>query len=224
VGGLEFHYGRLTNAILRAIEVLVEREEAIIWIAVRQRARLEHWLKLELAYELEKMGFRQVALEESYRRGKRADVAFDVDGGRGYLELKTCATNWAVEGVPLATSRPITNEVASFLKDVESVKSIRRPNLGMALMLLLPARLRDDIISRIRAWRKYGDELLSERPLVRMLKLKDEVGIAVLLFGPYQDGKLVRGPEGLGNLLSGLRFEEEEIEEARKLLRVPQGA
>jgi len=83
-------------------------------------------------------------------------------------------------------------------------------------MLLFPVDLKADIVSKIKRW-KFSNELLREKPLMKMIEMTDEAGIAVLLFGPYQNGKLVREPEGLRNSLSGLSFDGGKIEETRSL-------
>lgn len=190
-------YGYLVKSILRAAGTVIERGRDVLWIAVRRRARFEGWFKLELAYELEVSGFKEVTLEERYQESKRADITFKVNNDKCFLELKTCVTNWAVRGVPLITHVNITQEVGSFLdEDLESVKLVKKPNLGVALMLLFPTKAESDIISKIKAWKKHGDRLLGESPLIRTVKLMDEVSIALLLFGPYQDGRLMREPVG----------------------------
>jgi len=204
---------------MRAIETVIERGRSVLWIAVRQRASFEGWLKLELAYELETAGFKKVRLEEAYKRqgNKAADIAFQADDGRCYIELKTCPTRWRVRGV-YDIKRSLNKRVKRpFYEVMERVKKlISTPDIGLFIMLLFPVDLKANIISKIRRW-KFGDELLGERPLMKMIEMTDEVGIAVLLFGPYQDGRLVREPEGLRSFLSGLSFDEGEIEEARKL-------
>ena len=189
--------GELIKNIIRAIETVIERGRAVLWIAVRQRASFEGWLKLELAYELETAGFRGVRLEEAYKRRDRkaADIAFRVDGGRCYIELKTCPTRWEVKGIPKISRPPRKRVKEPFDEAMEKVKLISTPDIGLFIMLLFPVNLKADIVSKIRRW-GFGDELLGEKPLMKMIKMTDEVGIAVLLFGPYQDGKLVMGPEG----------------------------
>jgi len=206
----------LVENVMRAIETVIERGRGALWIAVRQRASFEGWLKLELAYELETAGFREVRLEEAYRGG-RADIAFEIDGGRCYIELKTCPTRGRVRGV-YDIKRSLNKRVKRpFYEVMERVKKlINTPDIGLFIMLLFPVDLKANIISKIRRW-KFGDELLGERPLMKMIKMTNEVSITVLLFGPYQDGRLVREPEGLRGFLSGLSFDEGEIEEARKL-------
>ena len=205
----------LIKNIMRAIETVIERGRAALWIAVRQRASFEGWLKLELAYELETAGFRGVRLEEAYRGG-RADIAFSIDGGRCYIELKTCPTQWEVRGVSEISRPPKRRVKEPFDEGVGKMKLINTPDIGLFIMLLFPANLKVNIVSKIRGW-KFGDELLGEKPLLKMIKMTDEVGIAVLLFGPYQDGKLVREPEGLQGSLTDLSFDGGKIEETRNL-------
>jgi len=82
-----------------------------------------------------------------------------------------------------------------FDEAMEKVKLISTPHIGLVIMFLFPVNLKADIVSKIRRW-EFGDELPGEKPLMKMIKMTDEAGIAVLLFGLYQDGKLVREPKG----------------------------
>ena len=206
----------LVENVMRAIETVIERGRSVLWIAVRQRASFEGWLKLELAYELETAGFREVRLEEAYRGG-RADIAFEIDGGRCYIELKTCPTQWGVGGVSEVSRPPKRRVKEPFDEAMGKVKLISTPDIGLFIMLLFPVKSEDDIVDRIKTW-EFGGKILEERPLMKTIKVIDDVSIAALIFGPYQDGELVKEPEGLRGFLSGLSFDEDEIEEARRLL------
>jgi len=100
------------------IEEVLRSHEELLAIAVRKRAKFEGWLKLELAWLLEsRAGVRRVTVEEPYGRRQRADIAFNADGVRYYVELKTANTNWRLSGVENRT-RPITNNVSGIVTDI----------------------------------------------------------------------------------------------------------
>ena len=113
---------------MRALETVIERGRDVLWIAVRQRASFEGWLKLELAYELETAGFREVRLEEAYKRQDRkaADIAFEIDGGKCYIELKTCPTQWEVKGIPKISRPPVRRVKEPFDEAMEKVKKTNK--------------------------------------------------------------------------------------------------
>ena len=205
--------------VMDAIRGILTRHRDTVWIAVRQRAKFEGWLKLELAHALEGAGLTDIRLECQYMGRKKADLAFRIEGSRCFVELSMCNTSWRVEGVEPAT-RPITKNVRHVLRDIEKLKMVKEPDLGIALALFFPVPTSwsvQHLLDRIRNI-KDGEELLREPYVLDTVEVGNGVGVAAFLFGPYQSGRVVAGAPGLRGMLKGIRIDEDEIAEAERSL------
>ena len=112
--------------MMDALREILTKRKGVVWLAVKQRAKFEGWLKLELAHALKEAGLTDIRLECQYVGKKRADLAFRFEDGRCFIELSMCNTNWRVEGVESAT-RPITKNVEHVLKDIKKLKMVKNP-------------------------------------------------------------------------------------------------
>lgn len=161
-------------------KVLVSRK-ALLWIALRQRSKFEHWLKFELAGALEDHStYSNVAVEETCEGG-RADIAFTYESSRCFLWLKTPNSNWTFPGVNVM-SRPITKNYEGMLNDIRSMKM--EGNYGLLLAALFPVDSnwsQEELQNLISASGK-GRELLTHNHRIRMVDIRDTIGIALLLF------------------------------------------
>jgi len=196
--------------------VLTDRRDTV-WLAVRQRAKFEGWLKLELARALETAGFTEVMLECRYAGRRKADLAFRIQGVRCFMELSMCNTNWRVKSVRTA-SRPITKNVEHVLKDIEKLKMVEEPDVGLALTLFFPVPINwsaQDLLRKIGDI-KGGKKLLQEPHILDVVEVSDGVGVAFFLFGPYQSGRAIS--EQLLSILRkyGVRSVSELAEKIRK--------
>ncbi len=126
------------DKILRQwIKQIIQKNEPLIRIAVRQRAKFEGWLKFELAAIAEKNGAESVEVETSAQNGEstqRADISLTYQGISYDIELKTPNTNWRMAGVTNA-HRPITKNVAEIIKDGEK---LRRVKSGLVAFVMFP--------------------------------------------------------------------------------------
>ena len=205
--------------VMDAVRAVLTRRKDTVWLAIRQRAKFEDWLKLELAHALEEAGLTDIRLECQYMGRKRADLAFHIEGGRCFVELSMCNTNWRVRGVESVT-RPITKNVKHVLDDIKKLKEVREPDMGLALTLFFPVPTSwsvQDLLERIRNI-KGGEELLKEPYILDTVEVGNGVGVAAFLFGPYQAGRAVARALGLRGMLKGVRIDEDEIAEARRSL------
>ena len=194
----------LPSILLKAVKRVAERRREIPQMAVKWGIRLEFelWLKLELAYELENIGFEVMFLKKRGPERRKAYLTFRKNGLTYHLELKAC--------------KPVSSSIRGFFPVLEKVKLTPRPDLGLALLTLLPVNTEANLFDEIKAL-KYGWMILGEKPVVETIEIDEHVGVALLLFGPYQDGRrLLR--EAIRGLLRGLTFDEEEIEEAKASL------
>lgn len=138
---------------------LLARRRPLLAIAIRQRAKFEHWLKFELAEEAAAQGASDIQIEptpESVGQSVRSDLAFIFDGAHYHIELKTPNTNWRMPGV-LQLTRPITNNIASIIGDA------RKPPLSQG--------------QRIVAFTLFPIPPGDSRWHVYLKRISDEVGI-----------------------------------------------
>ena len=98
------------------VNILTSRQE-LVFIAIKQRAKFEGWLKFELANELRKL-YRDTCVEKCMS-GKLVDV-FSNDS---CIELKTPNTSYRHDGCENRT-RPITNNIDSIINDINALKKI----------------------------------------------------------------------------------------------------
>ena len=98
------------------VNILTSRQD-LVFIAIKQRAKFEGWLKFELANELRKL-YRDTCVEKCMS-GKLVDVF----SNNSYIELKTPNTSYRHDGCENRT-RPITNNVASIIDDIIALKQI----------------------------------------------------------------------------------------------------
>jgi len=209
----------LLKSVMDALREVLTRRRDAIWLAVKQRAKFEGWLKLELARALKEAGLTNIRLECQYVGKKKADLAFGFEDGLCFIELSMCNTNWRVEGVESAT-RPITKNVEHVLKDIEKLKMVKEPNLGIALTLFFPVPIdwsAQDLLDKVSRI-KGGKELLKEPYILDTVEVGDGVGVAAFLFGPYRSGRALFELLGLRSMLKGIRVDEDEIAEAKKSL------
>lgn len=98
------------------VNILKSRQD-LVFIAIKQRAKFEGWLKFELANELRKL-YPDTCVEKCMS-GKLVDV-FSNDS---CIELKTPNTSYRHDGCENRT-RPITNNIASIIDDINALKKI----------------------------------------------------------------------------------------------------
>jgi len=126
----------------RWIANILRAHSSLVALAVRQRAKFEGWLKLELAECARKRGARSVQVEPQLGKGKgRADVSFAFGKLRYNVELKTVNTNWEVPGVESKT-RPITMNIASVIEGARKLRT--GPGRGIVAFVLFPVPTGDN--------------------------------------------------------------------------------
>lgn len=113
---------------------VLEDHLRLVALAMRQRAKLEGWLKFELAERIEREGFVPIQVEAAYGQS-RSDIAFHRGPDRYDVELKTPNTNYRVPGI-LNMHRPITNNIASIVVDARKLEAIS--GQGIVSFVLFP--------------------------------------------------------------------------------------
>jgi len=134
---------------------VIRAHAALVAIAVRQRAKFEGWLKFELAAYVQLQGAQSVEVEPASEAlvRSRADLAFSYGGKRCHLELKTCNTNWRMEGV-LNRTRPITKNVSGIIEDARKLQNCLGEGIVAFCMFPVPC---DD-----ERWAEYLDRIGKE--------------------------------------------------------------
>lgn len=131
---------------------IIQAHPSLVAIAIRQRAKFEGWLKFELAAHAEAKGMQDLRVEAATGdfSHSRADVTFWHQGERFDVELKTCNTNWRMEGVASLT-RPITKNVTGVIQDAMKLQTCS--GHGIVAVCMFPISGRDsrwtDYLERI---------------------------------------------------------------------------
>ena len=129
----------LFNATIQQImpELLLS---PVLDVALKQRAKFENWLKIELGAAFSHTGF-DVRLEKPYsgdgRTHYRADVAVIVEGLTHLIMLKTVNTNFRFSGVE-STHRPITKNFKGVVEDVHKLSALPPHTSGYVLFPVFP--------------------------------------------------------------------------------------
>ena len=132
------------DALVRGwIVEVIRAHSGLLTIAVRQRAKFEGWLKFELAAHAVANGAIGVEVEASADEGarSRADLTFFVSGSRCDVELKTCNTNWRMDGV-LNRTRPITKNISGIVTDAKKLQNCS--GVGIVAFCMFPVSSGDD--------------------------------------------------------------------------------
>ncbi len=98
------------------VNILTSRQD-LVFIAIKQRAKFEGWLKFELANELRKL-YSDTCVEKCMS-GKLVDVF----SNNSCIELKTPNTSYRHDGCENRT-RPITSNIDSIINDINALKKI----------------------------------------------------------------------------------------------------
>lgn len=169
----------MEKLIREGIVEIIEKHERLLQIPVKQKAKFEGWLKLEIANHLEKIGAENVEVESiaTYRRD-RYDISFFYSNEPYRIELKTPNTNWEINGIN-SSSRPITQNIQSIIDDAEKLNS----KSGIVAFVLFPIPENDD------RWVKYLNRI-SENTGIELSK-EENCGIVKLELGETNTCELV---------------------------------
>lgn len=129
----------------------------VLEVALRQRAKFEGWLKVELASALRERGLRP-ALEVSVPgAGCVADIALDAaEGRRVWLMLKTVNTSFRFPGVE-HRSRPLTENVKRVIDDINKLQ--RAPAEDERLVVYVVFPMSAEPSRREQDWRRYHERV-----------------------------------------------------------------
>lgn len=142
----------MDKLILQQITELLRDSKGLLSIAIRQRAKFEGWLKFELAHRIEMLGFEDVEIETKmdYKRS-RPDISFMNNLDFYRVELKTCNTNWNIEGIS-KKGKPITSNINGIISDAKKLNS----NYGIVAFVMFPLPKND------MRWKTYIERITIE--------------------------------------------------------------
>ena len=106
-----------TKYIADTIKKILSKNQDLLEIAFRQRAKFEGWLKFEIAKEFQESG-KDTKVEYPIAKGH-----VDLFADNCLIELKTPNTSYTCKGVDPKT-RPITDNVNSIISDVDKLRNI----------------------------------------------------------------------------------------------------
>lgn len=122
----------MVNELNNLIQDILKSNVDLLFIAVKQRAKFEGWLKFELACALKK---KYTDTRVEYCLGKEKKVLIDIFSNGSFIELKTPNTNYKIEDCDDKT-RPITKNISSIVNDVNKLKQLN--NKGYIAFVLFP--------------------------------------------------------------------------------------
>lgn len=101
------------------VEIL-KKNETLVSIAIKQRAKFEGWLKFELASRLVNY---YSDLEVEYPYPNKTNQHADIFANGALIELKTPNTNFKTEQCKSCT-RPITKNISSIIEDINKLRKV----------------------------------------------------------------------------------------------------
>ncbi len=132
-------------------------------IPLRERAKFEGWLKVELAAALEGAGFDVTLEKEISTRKRRADLFLGHKGRGIYLELKTVNTSYRFPRVRQC-DRPITRNFEGVCKDIQKLGDVPTATSGYMVFAVFPVSA--DKKERCNKLCRYLERVFDERAAV----------------------------------------------------------
>ncbi|OAV76077.1 hypothetical protein Barb7_00259 [Bacteroidales bacterium Barb7] len=139
----------MDKIIKDGIVSIIKSNRDLLKIPLKQKAKFEGWLKFELAYYLCQIKMENVEVEyQSYYTRNRTDIVFFHNDNFYSVELKTCNTNWGIDGINPNT-RPITKNIQSVIDDAIKLNSTQ----GIVAFTIFPIPINDN------RWKKYIERI-----------------------------------------------------------------
>lgn len=112
------------------VRILKDNED-LVFIAIRQRAKFEGWLKFELARKLQ-LSYSDLKVEYPYPDENKKHA--DIYANNAFIELKTSNTNYRFDKCESLT-RPITKNISSIITDINKLRDIKNYKKYIAFVL-----------------------------------------------------------------------------------------
>ena len=115
----------------KLIVSILEDNDKLVFIAIKQRAKFEGWLKLQLAHKLLEEDDK-VEVERPYPTNGKLHA--DIYAKNAFIELKTPNTNYRYEQC-ISCNRPITKNITSIIEDINKLRSIEENEKYIAFVI-----------------------------------------------------------------------------------------
>ena len=115
----------------KLIVSILKDNDKLVFIAIKQRAKFEGWLKFQLAHKLlEEDG--KVEVERPYPTNGKLHA--DIYAKNAFIELKTPNTNYRYKQC-FPCNRPITKNITSIIEDINKLRSIEENKKYIAFVI-----------------------------------------------------------------------------------------
>ena len=121
------------------VDILSKNKDKIS-IALKQRAKFEGWLKIELAYKL-LQSYSDVKIEYPYPCDNRKHA--DIYASNALIELKTPNTNYQTDNC-VSCVRPITKNIKSIIDDINKLHKLGGQHKKYISLVLFPIDAKED--------------------------------------------------------------------------------
>lgn len=142
------------------VDILSKNEDKIS-IALKQRAKFEGWLKLELAYKL-LQSYSDVKIEFPYPCNNRKHA--DIYASNALIELKTPNTNYHADNC-VSCVRPITKNIESIIDDINKLQEFGGQYKKYISFVLFPVDVKEGYKEYIQRINNTG-VVLEDRSVV----------------------------------------------------------
>jgi hypothetical protein len=149
----------LIDDVVAQSQVVLNANHDLITRLAAERKRFEDWLHLEIFKALMNQEV-ELRIEATYPDSKeRCDFwCLEQSGVESWVELKLCVTNYANDFAEAVSSRPITDQIADALRDIEKLK--RLPSRAQRAVFLLAYPMPSNYQSH-SAWRGHVSHIRS---------------------------------------------------------------
>lgn len=110
---------------------ILEENDKLVFIAIKQRAKFEGWLKFQLAHKLLEEDDK-VEVERPYPTNGKLHA--DIYAKNAFIELKTPNTNYRYKQC-FPCNRPITKNITSIIEDINKLRSIEENKKYIAFVI-----------------------------------------------------------------------------------------
>ena len=110
---------------------ILKDNDKLVFIAIKQRAKFEGWLKFQLAHKLLEEDDK-VEVERPYPTNGKLHA--DIYAKNAFIELKTPNTNYRYKQC-FPCNRPITKNITSIIEDINKLRSIEENKKYIAFVI-----------------------------------------------------------------------------------------
>lgn len=140
---------------------ILEDNAGLVFIAIKQRAKFEGWLKFQLAHKLLEED-EKVEVERPYPTNGMLHA--DIYAKKAFIELKTPNTNYRYEQC-ISCNRPVTKNITSIIEDINKLRSIEENEKYIAFVIFPIDQNKKKYLEYIRRVENEGGLKLFEKTI-----------------------------------------------------------